>query len=188
LLSNSTISGELEVEICPAGIDSTYPKATAVFIRKLDIALVPNPVAKATEGYYPTPERLYYGGYSYNNELAPVRIPLTFGFPMGPKPFSTIVDGFDYSGTTSWNPIENPFKISGSLLFTTPDNTFYGIPERIYRLANLGDGVELELPLLDAHNATDVMTAYTCDKWQGRKCIVGYIRDICNSTITVTLN
>lgn len=191
-LTDTTLSGEVNIEIWPLGTVIGDDRAQVLYVKKLNVDIVPNPYAKIAQGYYPRPETIYHGTWKFNNQLPAVNIPMGFGFDYGMSdmPFSTVVDGRDMVSLTVGDPwTYRPFDIRGSIVFLSePDGEKYTLIERIYKLANFGDGTELQLPLRDRGSLVHPITAFTSDLWQGRKVIVGFTRDIRNSIIMVTLN
>ena len=123
-------------------------------------------------------------------------LPLTFGFPMGERPFSTQIEGVEYAQiigatdpTTGWNI---PFDIRATMLFAPSAEAEVDecdtMLQRLYRLANLGDGYELQLPINDEGNNVASTTLVTSPLWQGYKIVVAFDKSLINNTITVTLN
>lgn len=60
--------------------------------------------------------------------------------------------------------------------------------DRVWAQANRGDRLMWEIPLRDEANAYTALDAFTCDPlWTGCKVVAGYVRDVLDNTITLTL-
>lgn len=176
--------GPVSVELwATASQPSGVTRWRTCYIKELKLEVIPSTRAKAYTRN--APEVLYSAAAGYDNEAETVELPLRFGFPLGNMPMGTVVNGMEYGVTAGEAPNKS---VSASLEFVDGYQR-YTMLQRIAALGNIGDGLELELPLLDAHNiAITPLSTITSTAWQGRKVVQAFTRDIRESTIKVTVN
>lgn len=179
LLCDNVPGGEIMLEIW---VTSATTWRTC-YIKELSLELTTD---KAAALYLARePETLYRGTYEYDKEMDTVSLPFRFGFPLGDKPFGTIIDGEEYAVTHGDSANRT---VGCKMEFRTPTGVTYDMLERIERLANFGDGKQWEIPLCDAHNNfIPTHSAVSSPAWEGYKVIAGFERNISESTINVTL-
>ena len=185
VLAASTTHGPLVITI---GSSNTTPMATnrAVYVKNLEIELTQDYYADLAGAHHPQPKVIYRGEKSVMSKAEEMEQPMTFGFPTGSKPLSTVIDDVEYADIIGEGEIlENPFLVKASMLFGADKDDYAG---RLLKLSNIGDGREVQFTLRDEHNATSAVTAYTAVLWGGHKFLAGFTKDFANSSITVILN
>lgn len=193
-LTSSTVAGDINIELVSGYSPSS--ETEVFYIKEFQLEVAVNPLVDMAKAYNPKPEELRLGTFDYNAEAEEVSLPLSFGFPMGERPFSTQIEGVEYAQiigatdpTTGWNI---PFDIRATMLFAPSAEAEVDecdtMLQRLYRLANLGDGYELQLPINDEGNNVASTTLVTSPLWQGYKIVVAFEKSLINNTVTVTLN
>lgn len=183
---DGVIAGSLTIEIYPPGLNLVKPHATALYIRDLQLTVMPDEYIMKCNSYFPRADIAYRGNFTYLNDYPTVKQSLRFGFPLGEKPYGTMIDGYEYCDAVS---VGSKIDLGGAMMFVaSPEEERYDMLDRVLRLANLGDGIELNLNLCDDHNDISPISSFTCDKWEGLKVVVAFTKDIKNCETNVTLN
>lgn len=188
-LAGSTISGPLNISILGLSA-SPDSKPRALYIKDLKIELAQDHYADLAESHYPTPKTMRRGVRGYLTSPEEVELPMSFGFPAGDKPLSTVIDGEDYAervGFSKEDP-QKPFRVKCTMDYVDADGVKYDALDRVLRLNNIGDGRELQFTLKDEHNLLGPLHSYKSVLWAGTKAVMAFEKNLYNSTIQVTLN
>ena len=144
------------------------------FLRKFDVHLKENVAQQAVR-----PSTEEYGTYMPGKDID-VTPPIDLYYKLAPKRFGTVIDGVDYRATNG--SIELGYKQEPTA--SSP----ISLAKRIWLQYNFGDRMRWEIPLRDEANAITPLDAFTCAPlWDGRKIVTGYIKDIINNQVTLTL-
>lgn len=142
-------------------------------VEKIDSNANPNaiqPTLSVTE---------YFGKHSEDKTLSQVELPIDLYSIMSDKSYGTIIEGVDYAagkvGSTA---------VGAELLFGDDNKTMI---EKIAAMAKVEDGLQFDLSLNDKHNDMQLSQQVTSSLWAGVKTVVGYEKNILDSTIKVTL-
>lgn len=117
---------------------------------------------------YPAPSaKIEARGQWKLNKVQEAALPIDNYFYMSDKAFGNNIDGAKYK----------TILVGGEHLI-----------DRVWSQANMGDRLMWEIPLRDEANAITPLDAFTCAPlWDGRKIVTGYIKDIINNQVTLTL-
>lgn len=159
------------------------------YIKNLSLDLVPRPDVRAINTLNSIPEITYKGTYVYNDEAETVTLPIELEHILAERYFGTKIEGVEYMTSSH---IEVPWIDSGrwsaKLRFAeAAGGEIYDMLERIYRLATLGDGTEVEITVNDGHNEITPFTALLAGAWNGRKLPVAISKNYRDNYAKITL-
>lgn len=190
MLAGNLKSGAIDISFrFTNNMSNSDRRPTITFIRKLSVEVASNYRAQVSEYYSPTQAILRKGNYAFSEDYGEVTLPITFGHPATARTFSSYIDGINYAPFQSSGVIDGleVGRFIGELFFYSGGKR-YSVIDRVEKLAMLGDGKEYNLILRDEANAMSPLDAFTCAQlWEGRKIVAGYVRDVINNQITVTL-
>lgn len=163
---------------------SDFNRTNVILVKHFSVELVPaSDVLKALFDT-PVPDSVRAGSYEYAKALDAVEPPITFGFPLTSKTFSSVIAGRDYASVVNSGGKK---RTVGKLVFFDTEGD-YSFIERVQRLANMGDGREFTFNLKDPHNVISPLDTFTSALWLGDKVCVAYQRDVEKNNINITLN
>lgn len=160
------------------------------YIKELSLDLVPRPDVRAINTLNSIPETTYKGTYAYDDEAETVTLPIELEHILAERYFGTKIEGVEYMASSH---IEVPWIDSGrwsaKLRFAeAAGSELYDMLERIYRLAMLGDGTEVEITVNDSHNnEITPFTALLAGVWDGRKLPVAISKNYRDNYAKITL-
>lgn len=146
-------------------------KWTTAWLKKLELTLKSDAYALRGDLFKPGVERV--GSWDINR-VQHIEPPLSVYYNMSERPLHVPLIAGEY--------VANP-----ELKYTV-NGVEVGLAEYAHKLANMGDRLMFQIPLRDEANAYTALDAFTCDQlWTGCKVVAGYVRDVLDNTITLTL-
>lgn len=121
------------------------------------------------------PKTKQIGTWTALKETPVVKLPIQANVPTVGKTFGMNVLGVDYYNSED----------SQGMRFGSEEMSMI---ERIEALENFGDGLEYSIPLRDESNKIKAFDVFASPRWVGNKVVVGYDRDVINSSINVILD
>lgn len=145
-------------------------KWTTAWLKKLELTLKSNVYALRGDLLKPAVERV--GSWDINR-VQRIEPPLSVYYNLNERPVHVPLFAGVYGGVPE-------------LLYTI-NGVNISFAEYAHRLANMGDRLMFQIPLRDEANAYTALDAFTCPLWTGCKVVAGYVRDVLDNTITLTL-
>ena len=193
MLAENTINGTINVELYGSRLLTGPDVPHAIYIKDLQLELAPDALGSAACAYFPRPATRTYGSFDFNDNTDAVKIPFSFGFPMGERPLGTIVDGVEYATVLDFVDYNKPYDIRGGIRFLPSHNASLDeaveMPRRIYDAGNMGDRREMQIRVRDDKNSLSLATIVTCPQlWEGNKIVVAIEKNIADNSATITVN
>ena len=183
-------AGNIDVVLSVSSASSSAQPASAIFVRSLRCTLEQATSVDVAQYYNPTPAEEFYGVERYAHSATAVDIPISFGFPMGDKPFSTVVDGCELAkATPNVDVLTDPFNVSCEMRFVTSPSmpAAQGITFLQHALA-LGQMGNTALELSLRGKNVSLLSSLSCSAlWQGTKPVLSLLTDVKENKSTIKI-
>lgn len=157
------------------------------WIKALQLSLVVVPRVRMLDFSEPISGQIYSGDWNNNMVYEAVELPIQLEPTLARKSWGTLIDGVEYcqGESTEGNEI-GITRHAAEFRFTSMGGK-YTMLERVKRLANIGDGYSLQLPVQDSGNNLSPLCTVTAPLWSGYKTIVSYDKDVEKNTANITV-
>lgn len=157
------------------------------WIKALQLSLVVFPGIRMLDFVEPISGQVYSGNWEKDMVYETVELPIQLEPTLASKSWGTLIDGVEYcqGEPTEENEIGTT-RYAAEFRFTSMGGK-YTMLERVERLANIGDGYSLQLPVQDSGNNLSPLCTVTAPLWSGYKVIVAYEKDIERNTANITV-